>query len=51
MLTAAAAAVGSGAVGLISMIRHRERSPLVIGSVVLGSLVVTWTALEIVFPH
>ena len=44
-------AVAGLVVGLIAVIRKRERSGLVYVAIVIGALVTLWTAAEIIFPH
>jgi hypothetical protein len=51
IIAAFGSAILAGAIGLFGMVRRRERSPLVAGSVALGILAAVWVALEIAFPH
>ena len=51
MLIAGVCGIAALAVGLIAIIRHRERSALVYLAVVIGALVTLWIAAEFIFPH
>lgn len=50
ILAAAAAAIAAGGTGLAA-VRQHDRSALVIAAVVVGTIVVLWTAAEIALPH
>lgn len=50
ILAAAGSAVVAGGVG-VSALLHRDRTVIVILSVIAGVVVILWTIAEIVFPH
>ena len=50
ILAAGGSAVVAGCVGALAF-RHRDRSIVVIVSVISGIVVALWTTAEIVFPH
>lgn len=50
-LAAAASGIGAFVIGLIALIRDRERSLAVMVATVVGALVTLSIALEIAFPH
>lgn len=50
-LSSAASAIASFIVGLISIIKSKERSVLVFISSLIGFLILLWVLAEILFPH
>jgi len=48
---AGACGVASFTVGLMAIIKQRERSALTYVAVVIGALVTLWIAAELIFPH
>ncbi len=47
----AAIGVAGLVVGLVSMIKNKDRSVLTLFAIVVGALVTLWVAAEIAFPH
>ena len=51
MLAGMAAGISAFIVGLLAIIRQKERALLVYGSTVIGALLIVFLAGEIAFPH
>ena len=51
ILLAGGAAIAAGAVGLVCIVTHRERSLPVVLTVILGGLTLAWVIAEIAVPH